>query len=164
MITFISIYRWSSDLINDIFKVKGEGDSKNHPHSKQLCARYQTLMVLKEMNRGEMMLAYKTPKVDIFTASEQAQNRWLKQLQDINYWKTDSAHPVIPYIVPGTLHPKVIGKILLETKWCEPSESHWMPSMMIYRLSEKGKSALVQGLQWWKELSFGEKLTVMITE
>lgn len=157
-------------LIGEILVLLGKGwrgtarENPLPPDDSQLPCRVQLLRALRELSRGGVAIAFKRPD----DWSEQLEDpirreRWFRELRNPARWIQWDEQTYFEY-VPGTLYPCVVGKLLVKQGWCEPFESHWMPSAMKFRISESGKAALRCGREWWNSLSVREKASLIVME
>ena len=128
-----------------------------------ICCRFQLLRALKQIENGDLMLVYQKPESKNHFSDEQERLQWFDQLKNLDSWQ-HSSDKLIPYIVPGTYHDRLVGKLLIQYQWCEPLRLHWVPNVMIYRISKKGRHALSGGRDWWRDQTIFQKLTLMLLE
>ncbi|MEN6584983.1 MAG: hypothetical protein ABFE02_02890 [Sulfuricella sp.] len=76
-------------------------------------------------------------------------------------WLGDEVEPLL---VPGTLSPEVIGKLLMRFGWVRPVDSDRGGYMRSFVLSEAGEKALEGAKAWWSSLSWFQKAWLHVTE
>jgi len=105
--------------------------------------RYQVLRTLRAMARGQfMVVAHKIPAVRQDDVDHpNARDTFLKSLRSAASWQAHT--DVEPVLVPGTTCPWVIGRIMIRSGWCAPSDQpHWVPNLRFFFLNDLGREAL----------------------
>lgn len=126
--------------------------------------RYQVLRALRAMARGHfMVVAHRIPDVSQGLSKSGERESFLRSLRSAANWRAHNE--VEPVLVPGTSCPWVIGRIILRSGWCGPSDqAHWVPNLRFFFLNDLGREALKKAQLWWSQLSPLERLRVMALE
>lgn len=126
--------------------------------------RYQLLRALRAMANGEMMLvAHRIPHLSQHLDNPGRRDAWLRALRNAASWRAQNE--IEPLLVPGTAHPHVIGRILLRTGCCAPSERpHWVPTLRFFLLTASGHETLRKTQAWWSGLTMLERVQAMVLE
>lgn len=125
--------------------------------------RYQLLRALRAMAAGESMLVeHKIPVRGHFDNSYR-RNEWFRLLRKTASWQDQTDLEAV--LVPGTAYPSVIGRILIRSGCCVPSEQpHWVPNLRFYFLNEVGRESFRRTQAWWHELTALERMRLMLLE
>lgn len=102
--------------------------------------RFQLFMALRAMGAGEPLIVYVS---------------------------TPPGRPKrpVPLHVSGTLAEDTIGHLLIDRGWCSQSpKTHWIPSLQVFEINATGRESLEQARLWWRELSWWQRLKVMLFE
>jgi hypothetical protein len=127
--------------------------------------RYQVLRTLRAMARGQfMVVAHKIPDVRQDDVDHpNARETFFKSLRSAASWQAHT--DVEPVLVPGTTCPWVIGRIMIRSGWCAPSDQpHWVPNLRFFFLNDLGREALEKAQAWWSQLTTLERVRVMVFE
>lgn len=126
--------------------------------------RYQLLRALRAMALGEsMVVERRIPQVAEHIDDENRREAWFRSLRSVSSWQGSS--DVTPVYVPGTAYPCVIGRILIRSGWCAPSDQpHWVPNLRFFFLTAGGRESLGKAQAWWAGLSPLERMRLMIVE
>lgn len=126
--------------------------------------RYQLLRALRAMAKGEVMVVeHKIPQVSQTLENPGRRDAWFRTLRSAASWRAQNE--IEPVLVPGTAYPRVIGRILLRTGCCAPSENpHWVPNLRFFLLTELGYETFRRGQAWWSGLTTLERLQAMVLE
>lgn len=112
--------------------------------------RYQLLIALRGLAGGEPMLV-KTPSPD------EAALRLPTRPGELTGWDI--------LFVPGTCHANIIGRLLISAGCCAPSrESHWVPNLAVFQLTELGYACYLKFQLWWSALPWLERMKIMMHE
>lgn len=126
--------------------------------------RYQLFRALRAMGDGQVMVVRRSlPILAVDPDSAARCAAFLRTLRDAANWRSPKDLEAI--FVPGTAFPSLVGRILLHSGWCAPSEeAHFIPNLRTFRLTERGYETLDKAVGWWSGLAFGERLRLMLTE
>jgi hypothetical protein len=126
--------------------------------------RYQLLRALRAMAKGEMMVVeHKIPHVSQHLENPGRRDAWFGMLRSAASWRVQNE--IEPVLVPGTAYPFVIGRILLRTGCCAPSEQpHWVPNLRFFLLTASGHETFRKAQARWSGLTTLERLRAMVLE
>lgn len=126
--------------------------------------RYQLLRALRALAKGELMVVERRiSQVAEHLDDESGREAWFRTLRDSTHWQ--GPHQLEPVLVPGTAYPGVIGRILIRSGWCTPCDKpHWVPNLRFFQLTETGRESFIKAQAWWSDLSWLERVRVMILE
>ncbi len=126
--------------------------------------RYQVLRALRAMARGHfMVVAHKIPDVRQDVDHSNARESFFRSLRSAASWRGHD--DVEPVLVPGTACPWVIGRIMIRSGWCAPSDQpHWVPNLRFFFLNDLGREALEKAQAWWSQLTTLERVRAMVFE
>lgn len=151
-------------------KIKGKAKGKPVPHPIDPLAadapagtRYQLFRALRAMAAGEsMVVEHKIPDQSHFETSNK-RSEWFRLLSKTTSW--EDQNDIEPVLVPGTPYPSVIGRILIRSGCCAPSEQpHWVPNLRLFFLTEVGRESLRRCQEWWLALTAFERMRLMLLE
>ncbi|MCF8200280.1 MAG: hypothetical protein K9J42_16045 [Sulfuritalea sp.] len=126
--------------------------------------RYQLLRALRAMDKGEMMVVERRiSQVAEHLDDESGREAWFQSLRNVATWQ--GVNRLEPVLVPGTAYPGVIGRIIIRSGWCTPSDKpHWVPNLRFFLLTESGREAFNRAQAWWLELTVLERMQAMLFE
>ncbi len=125
--------------------------------------RYQLYIALELLAESHPMYV-RYDLSDKFFMDEDDLTKFYYNLRYVTIWHEDK-DKLISFFVPGTNFPQVIGKVLIENDWCEPSSiQHWIPNIKLYKLSKEGYAVYQSSFKWWNSLSLVEKLKISVCE
>lgn len=125
--------------------------------------RYQLFRALRAMAAGEsMVVEHKIPDQSHFETSNK-RSEWFRLLSKTTSW--EDQNDIEPVLVPGTAYASVIGRILIRSGCCAPSEQpHWVPNLRLFFLTEVGRESLRRCQEWWLALTAFERMRLMLLE
>ena len=125
--------------------------------------RFQLLKALSELNKGEkMVVSYRLPSTKLSAHESELLFKTLEQRRE---WENAELEKLNSEIVPGTFFAKPIGNTLLKYGWVIPLPTkHWVPNMRFYEISDEGRRAFHNAMNWWKCQNTFEKLILCLKE
>lgn len=126
--------------------------------------RYQLFRALRAMANGEMMVVeHRIPSLVGHFENEAEREEWFHLLRKTSSWEEQDS--VDPVLVPGTSYPGVVGRILLRSGWCAPSERpHWVPNLRFFFLTKLGHKSFDEAQAWWSEQTAMARVRLMLLE